>query len=95
VYAISTNMSSQKGRGDKVLERMAEATGGRAFFPFQIADVADAFSDIQDELRSQYALAYKPADFRRDGRYRAVSVIAQNKKDLRVRARPGYYAPQQ
>jgi Ca-activated chloride channel family protein len=94
VYAISTNVSGQKGKGDKVLERMAEATGGRVFFPFQISDVADFFSEIENELRSQYALAYKPADFRRDGRYRKVSIIAQNKKDLRVRARPGYYAPQ-
>jgi VWFA-related protein len=95
VYAISTNVSGQKGRGDRVLERMAEATGGRAFFPFQISNVSDFFTEIEDELRSQYALAYRPADFRRDGRYRTVSVIAQNKKDLRVRARPGYYAPQQ
>jgi len=36
-------------------------------------------------------LAYKLADFRRDGRYRTVSVIAQHGKDLSVRARPGYY----
>jgi Ca-activated chloride channel homolog len=93
VYAISTNVSGQKGRGDKVLERMAEATGGRVFFPFQISDVADFFAEIENELRSQYALAYRPTDFLRDGRYRMVSVIAQNKKDLRVRARPGYYAP--
>jgi Ca-activated chloride channel homolog len=93
VYAISTNISGQKGRGDKVLERMAEATGGRVFFPFQISDMTDFFTEIEDELRSQYALAYRPADFRRDGRYRTVSVIAQSRKDLRVRARPGYYAP--
>ena len=94
VYAISTNLSGQKGKGDKVLQRMAEATGGRVFFPFQISDVADFFAEIENELRSQYALAYRPADFRRDGRYRTVTLVAQNKKDLRVRARPGYYAPQ-
>jgi VWFA-related protein len=93
VYAISTNVSGQKSRGDKVLERMAEATGGRVFFPFQISDMTDFFAEIADELRSQYALAYRPADFRRDGRYRTVSVIAQSRKGLRVRARPGYYAP--
>ena len=89
VYAISTNISKEKGRGDKVLQRMAEATAGRVFFLFQIEDVADAFSEIQHELRSQYALAYRPADFQRDGRYRAVSVIAQNRKDLRVTACKG------
>ena len=38
---------------------------GRAFFPFQITDVANAFAEIQDELRSQYALSYKPADLKR------------------------------
>ena len=64
IYTISTNISGVKLRGDKVLERLADATGGRAFFPFKIQDVANAFSEIQDELRSQYLLAYKPADLR-------------------------------
>jgi Ca-activated chloride channel family protein len=93
VYAISTNVSGTKQRGDKVLERIADATGGRAFFPFKIQDVADAFTEIQDELRSQYALSYKPADFRADGRYRTIDIVAQNHKNLRVRCRRGYYAP--
>ena len=60
VYTISTNVSGTKGKGDKVLERIADATGGRAFFPFQIRDVANAFAEIQEELRSQYAVSYKP-----------------------------------
>jgi len=93
VYTISTNITGSKQRGDKVLERMAEATGGRAFFPFQINDVANAFVEIQDELRSQYALSYKPADFRSDGRYHTIEILAQNHKGLRVRSRRGYYAP--
>jgi len=42
------------------MERIADATGGRAFFPFQIRDVANAFAEIQNELRSQYALSYSP-----------------------------------
>ena len=66
VYTISTNISGMKGKGDKVLERIADATGGRAFFPFQMRDVSDAFLSIQEELRSQYAVAYKPADFAAD-----------------------------
>jgi VWFA-related protein len=93
IYAISTNVSGLKERGDKVLERMAEATGGRAFFPFKIQEVANAFADIQDELRSQYLLAYKPADFRPDGRFRSIDIVAQGHKNLKVRARKGYYAP--
>ena len=56
VYTISTNISGMKGKGDKVLERIAEATGGRAFFPFQMRDVSDSFQSIQEELRSQYAV---------------------------------------
>jgi VWFA-related protein len=94
VYTISTNISGMKGKGDKVLERIADATGGRAFFPFQIRDVADAFTSIQDELRSQYAMAYKPADFIADGRFRTIEISTQE-KGLRVRTRKGYYAPKQ
>jgi Ca-activated chloride channel family protein len=95
VYTISTNVTGSRGKGDKVLERIAEATGGRAFFPFQITDVANAFAEIQDELRSQYALSYKPADFVADGRFHTVEILAQNHKNLRVRSRRGYYAPAQ
>lgn len=94
IYPISTNVSGVKMKGDKVLERLADATGGRAFFPFKIEDVANAFSEIQDELRSQYLLAYRPADFQADGRFHAVDVEALNKK-YKVRSRKGYYAPKQ
>jgi Ca-activated chloride channel homolog len=94
VYTISTNISGQKGKGDKVLERIAEATGGRAFFPFQMRDVSDAFLSIQEELRSQYAVAYRPANFVADGRYRTIEILAAN-KTLKVRTRRGYYAPKQ
>jgi Ca-activated chloride channel homolog len=95
VYTISTNVSGTKGPGDKVLERIADATGGRAFFPFQIRDVTNAFAEIQDELRSQYAVSYKPADFRADGHYRTIEIVARDQKNFRVRARRGYYAPAQ
>jgi Ca-activated chloride channel family protein len=93
VYTISTNVSGTKGPGDKVLERIADATGGRPFFPFQIRDVANAFAEIQDELRSQYAVSYKPADFKADGHYRTIEIVARDQKNFRVRARRGYYAP--
>jgi VWFA-related protein len=95
VYTISTNVAGSRGRGDKVLERIAEATGGRAFFPFQLTDIANVFLEIQDELRSQYALSYRPADFRADGRYHSIEILAQNHKGLHVRSRRGYYAPAQ
>jgi len=94
IYAISTNTSGMKLRGDKVMEYFAEQTGGRAFFPFKIQDVSDAFSQIQDELRSQYAISYKPADFQFNGKYHKIDILADNKK-YKVRARKGYYAPTQ
>ena len=92
VYAISTNVSGTKSRGDKILEAIADATGGRAFFPFKIEEVSDAFSQIQEELRSQYAISYKPADFLADGKYRSIDIEAVNKK-YKVRSRKGYFAP--
>ncbi len=95
VYTISTNVSGTKGAGDKVLERIADATGGKDFFPFQIREVADAFAQIQDELRSQYAISYKPADLKHDGHYRTIEIVANDRKNLRVRSRRGWYAPAQ
>jgi Ca-activated chloride channel family protein len=94
IYAISTDDSGLILRGDKVLEQLASATGGRAFFPFKMKDITRSFAAIEDELRSQYIVSYKPADFDADGRYRSIEISAL-KKDLQVRARKGYFAPQQ
>jgi len=94
VYTISTNLTGSGGHGDKVLQRIADATGGRAYVPFQLTEVANAFAAIQEELRSQYAISYKPAEFRPDGRYRTIQIAAQE-KGLHVRSRRGYYAPSQ
>jgi VWFA-related protein len=94
VYAISTDDSGLILRGDKVLEDVASATGGRAFFPYKMKDITRSFAAIEDELRSQYDVSYKPTDFDADGRYRSIQITAL-KKDLQVRARRGYYAPRQ
>jgi len=94
IYAISTDDSGLVMRGDKVLQQLAEATGGRAFFPFKMKDITHSFAAIEDELRSQYVVSYKPANFDADGRYRSIE-ISTLKKDLQVRARKGYFAPQQ
>ena len=94
IYAISTDDSGLILRGDKVLEQLAAATGGRAFFPFKMKDMTRSFASIEDELRSQYVVSYRPADFDADGRYRSIE-ISTLKKDLQVRARKGYFAPQQ
>jgi Ca-activated chloride channel homolog len=92
IYAISTDDSGLILRGDTVLQRLADATGGRAFFPFKMKDVKSSFAAIEDELRSQYVVSYRPADFEANGRYRPIEITAL-KKDLQVRARKGYYAP--
>jgi VWFA-related protein len=94
IYAVSTDDSGLILRGDKNLQQLAEATGGRAFFPFKMKDVTRSYASIEDELRSQYVVSYKPADFDADGRYRSIE-ISTLKKDLQVRARKGYFAPQQ
>lgn len=94
IYAISTDDSGLILRGDNNLQRLADATGGRAFFPYKMKDITRSFSAIEDELRSQYVVSYKPADFDADGRYRSIQITAL-KKDLQVRARKGYFAPRQ
>jgi VWFA-related protein len=94
VYAISTDDSGLILRGDKALQQLADTTGGRAFFPFKMKDIKNSFAAIEDELRSQYVVSYRPADFDADGRYRSIEITAL-KKDLQVRARKGYYAPRQ
>ena len=92
VFAISTNVSPSKDKGDDVLKAIAEATGGRAFFPKRMEEISVEFHNIEDELRSQYSLEYKPADFKADGSFRSVYLVALNRKYI-VRVRKGYYAP--
>jgi VWFA-related protein len=94
IYAISTDDSGLILRGDKVLQRIADATGGRAFFPYKMKDIKNSFAAIEDELRSQYIVSYHPADFEANGHYRPIEITAL-KKDLQVRSRRGYYAPRQ
>ena len=94
IYAISTDDSGLILRGDRVLEELANASGGRAFFPYKMKDITHSFAAIEDELRSQYAISYKPSDFDADGRYHSIEITTL-KKDLQVRARRGYYAPRQ
>jgi VWFA-related protein len=101
VYTISTRLTRSGGRGQKNLESIAQATGGRSYVPRQITEVANAFAGIQEELRSQYAVSYKPAAFTLDQHHRTIEVQAQNRKGLRIRSRKGYralardYAPNQ
>ena len=94
IYTISTDDSGLILRGDRNLQQLSDATGGRSFFPFKMKDIKSSFSAIEDELRSQYVISYHPADFDADGRFRSIEITSL-KKDLQVRARRGYFAPQQ
>jgi Ca-activated chloride channel family protein len=94
VYTISTNLSNIQDQGDKNLKLLADSTGGRAFFPFKLQDLADAFHDIREELRSQYSVSYKPDQFFTNGQYRPIQ-ISMGEKKFRVRAKKGYYVPKQ
>jgi VWFA-related protein len=92
VYAISTDVSPSRDKGDDVLRRIAEMTGGQAFYPIRSEDVALGFISIEQELRSQYLLEYRPANFKQDGAFRTIYLHALDSK-YHVRAHTGYFAP--
>ncbi|HET9943421.1 MAG TPA: VWA domain-containing protein [Terriglobia bacterium] len=96
IYAISTNKTSDtksraKVQGDDVIKKMVEETGGKAYFPLKLDDLASDFQKIGEELRSQYVISYAPVNQALDGTYRKVRVELVNKKHT-VRTRLGYFA---
>ena len=95
VYAISTDTSPSKGKGGVVLQAISDATGGQAFFPNKLEDVAIGFKSIEEELRSQYSLVYRPAEFKADGSFRTIylQVAGLKMSGYHVRAKKGYFAP--
>jgi Ca-activated chloride channel family protein len=78
--------------GDKILQDLAEETGGRAFFPYHVDDLDQSFQDIGDELRNQYSIAYLPTNYVLDGRYHKIRIEVPDHKGYQVRARRGYFA---
>ena len=94
IYAISTNWTPSRGKGDKVLSDMAESTGGQVFFPPSVEDMSNSFKEIEEELRSQYELTYTPADFKYDGAFRSIYLYCNDRRYV-VRAKKGYFAPRQ
>jgi len=94
IYAISTNWTPSRGKGDKVMAQLAADTGGQVFFPPSVEEVSNSFHDIEEELRSQYALVYSPADFKTDGAFRSIYLYCNDRR-YQVRARKGYFAPRQ
>jgi VWFA-related protein len=92
IYAISTNWTPSRGKGDKALTDMAEATGGTVFFPPSVEEMSNSFKNIEEELRSQYVLNYSPADFKANGAFRTIYLYCNDRR-YQVRARKGYFAP--
>jgi Ca-activated chloride channel family protein len=78
--------------GDKILQALAEETGGRAFFPYHVDDLDQSFQDIGDELRNEYSIAYIPTNYVLDGRYHRIRIEVPDHKGYQVRARRGYFA---
>jgi VWFA-related protein len=100
IYAISTNYHPETTAerdmaetGNANLHKLTEQTGGRVLLPSSPKDVEKAFAKITEELRSRYAIAYKPADFKPDGSYRKIKIEARKLgAKLEIRARKGYFA---
>ena len=95
IYAISNRGGGSLfggGGDDGTLKRYAEATGGRAFFPSKPQDFRKAFDAIQEELRSQYLISYTSSNALKDGGYRSIKIGTPNQRNLKIRAKKGYYA---
>jgi VWFA-related protein len=79
------------GGGESELRRMSTETGGRVFHIDRKNTLEDAFRDLQEEMRSQYAIGYASTNPKRDGTFRKIDFKMSN-KDYKVQARKGYYA---
>jgi len=95
IYTIGLGSADSSGRrtfqdAQFVLRRLAQQTGGRAFFPQAAKDLAGVYGEIRDELSSQYLLAYESGS-QKNGQWRRVNVRV-NRPNVTVRARQGYYA---
>jgi len=88
----SGNRKYHLTEGDKVLQDLADETGGRSFYPYHVDDLDQSFQDIGEELRNQYSLAYNPSNHQLDGRYHKIKIEVAEHKGYQVRARRGYYA---
>jgi VWFA-related protein len=94
VYTVSTKEGvGDKTDADKVLEALAESSGGEALFPGDLHTLGTSLDKLRELIRSRYFIAYKPANFQPNGSYHTITVIAErNGKHLQVRARKGYHA---
>ncbi|MGD0580970.1 MAG: VWA domain-containing protein [Bryobacteraceae bacterium] len=80
------------GSSEGEMRRMTDDTGGRTFRVDRRNTLNDIYNQLQEELRSQYVIAYTPTNPERDGRFRKIEIRVKNRKDAKVQARKGYYA---
>ncbi|MBV9210772.1 MAG: VWA domain-containing protein [Acidobacteria bacterium] len=97
IFAIGIGDSYQfRGVDEGALRKVAERTGGRAYFPRDESDLRAAFTQIEKELREQYLIAYAPTNQKRDGSYRRVQLEVVNpelrSQNIRLNYRQGYFA---
>jgi len=96
IYAIGIGDSKYEGVNHEGLKAVATSTGGRAFFPKRETDLKTAFAEIEQELRSQYLIAYSSTNKKRDGAYRQMRLEVNSpelkKEQFKLRYRPGYFA---
>jgi Ca-activated chloride channel homolog len=85
--------TSASKRAQQLLNRLAEDSGGRAFFPKGLGEIPGIAAQIAKDLRTQYIISYYPSNEKRDKTYRTVQVDVKSKRKLTVRTRQGYYAP--
>jgi Ca-activated chloride channel family protein len=86
--------TSAKGfkEAEFVMRQFSQETGGRSFFPNQIAELANIYGQISDELSSQYTVGYTSKNPKRDGSWRRV-VVRMARPNLTARTKLGYFAP--
>ena len=94
VYAISTNWTPSRGKGDQVLQQISQDTGGVTFFPPSVEEMSNSFKNIEEELRSQYLLTYVPADFKPNGQFRPIYLYCNDRRYI-ARGKKGYFAPKE
>lgn len=96
IYSVGIGDNFYDGVDESALRKISERTGGRAFFPRDEAELRQAFRQIQEEMRSQYLIAYEPTNQKRDGSYRKINIELANtemqKQKVRVTHREGYFA---
>jgi VWFA-related protein len=96
IYSIGIGDNFYSGVDKGSLNKVSERTGGRAYYPRDEGELRDAFRQIQDEMRSQYLIAYEPTNQNRDGSYRKIEIQLVNNQlkneKVKLTHRQGYFA---